>query len=75
MLASVSNKHGKKPEIESPHSSVSTAEKVCRAVTTQHSTTSPQEAEYQQGQTVTVKCDLGHVVNLVSTQCRCALFT
>uniref|UniRef100_A0A3Q4BLB9 Complement component 1, s subcomponent n=1 Tax=Mola mola TaxID=94237 RepID=A0A3Q4BLB9_MOLML len=45
-----------------------TREKVCPAVVTQHSTSSPQQPEYQQGQTVTVTCDLGYVMNTQGTK-------
>lgn len=44
------------------------ADKVCPAVITPHSTVTPQQPEYPQGQTVTVKCKLGYVVNTVSVQ-------
>lgn len=44
------------------------ADKVCPAVVTPHSTATPQQPEYSQGQTVRVTCDLGHVVNTVSVQ-------
>uniref|UniRef100_A0A3B4Z8V7 Complement component 1, s subcomponent n=1 Tax=Stegastes partitus TaxID=144197 RepID=A0A3B4Z8V7_9TELE len=37
--------------------------KVCPAAVTSHSTVSPQRAEHHPGQTVTVTCSVGHVVN------------
>ncbi|XP_045901322.1 complement C1s subcomponent-like isoform X1 [Micropterus dolomieu] len=40
-----------------------TRDKVCPAVVTPHSTVTPQQPEYSQGETVTVTCDLGYVVN------------
>lgn len=44
------------------------ADKVCPAVVTPHSTVTPQQPNFSQGQTVTVACDLGYVVNKVSIQ-------
>ncbi|XP_070690977.1 ovochymase [Pempheris klunzingeri] len=40
-----------------------TRDKVCPVVVTPHSTATPQQPEYHQGQTVTVACDLGFIVN------------
>lgn len=37
--------------------------KVCPAVVSLHSTATPQQADYKQGQTVTVKCEPGYVFN------------
>lgn len=45
-----------------------TRDKVCPAVVTPHSTVTPQQPEYSQGETVTVTCDLGYVVNSQGTQ-------
>lgn len=45
-----------------------TADKTCPTAVTPHSTATPQQAEYLQGQTVTVTCDTGYVVNTVSVQ-------
>ncbi|XP_065813950.1 ovochymase [Labrus bergylta] len=45
-----------------------TRDKVCLAEVTPHSTTSPQQTQYPQDQTVTVTCDLGYVVNTLGTQ-------
>ncbi|XP_039973441.1 complement C1s subcomponent-like [Xiphias gladius] len=45
-----------------------TTDKVCPAVVTSHSTATPQKPEYHQGQTVTVTCDLGYVVNTPGSQ-------
>ncbi|XP_023282098.1 uncharacterized protein LOC111669859 [Seriola lalandi dorsalis] len=42
--------------------------KVCPAVVTSHSTATPHKPEHQPGQTVTVTCDLGHVVNIQGIQ-------
>uniref|UniRef100_A0A3Q1KAJ8 Complement component 1, s subcomponent n=1 Tax=Anabas testudineus TaxID=64144 RepID=A0A3Q1KAJ8_ANATE len=39
-----------------------TKDKVCPAAVSSHSTVSPQKPEYNQGDTVTVKCDIGHVL-------------
>lgn len=44
------------------------ADKTCPTAVTPHSTAAPQQAEYVQGQTVTVTCDIGYVVNNVSVQ-------
>lgn len=52
---------------------VQTAEKVCPAMVTPHSTTSPENPEHHPGQTAIVKCDIGYVVNTVSMQCHHAL--
>ncbi|XP_029958968.1 calcium-dependent serine proteinase [Salarias fasciatus] len=38
-----------------------TRDKVCPAVVTQHSTVTPQKAQYDRGQTVTVKCEVGYI--------------
>ncbi|XP_068591550.1 ovochymase [Cebidichthys violaceus] len=45
-----------------------TRDKVCPAVVTSHSTVTPQQPEYHAGETVTVTCDLGYVVNTQGTQ-------
>ncbi|XP_076592574.1 complement C1s subcomponent [Chaetodon auriga] len=45
-----------------------TRDKVCPAVVTPHSTATPQQPEYHQGQTVAVTCELGYVVNTQGTQ-------
>ncbi|XP_038567056.1 complement C1s subcomponent-like [Micropterus salmoides] len=45
-----------------------TRDKVCPAVVTPHSTVTPQQPEYSQGETVTVTCDLGYVMNSQGTQ-------
>ncbi|XP_068179770.1 ovochymase [Antennarius striatus] len=42
--------------------------KVCPAVVTAHSTATPQQPEYHQGQTVTVSCEPGYVMNIQSTR-------
>ncbi|KAM9353768.1 complement C1s subcomponent [Symphorus nematophorus] len=44
-----------------------TRDKVCPAVVTPHSSVIPQHPEYPRGQIVTVKCDLGYVVNTQGT--------
>ncbi|XP_074539378.1 transmembrane protease serine 9-like [Halichoeres trimaculatus] len=44
-----------------------TRDKVCPAEVTPHSTASPPQAEYHQGQIVTVACKLGYVVNIEGT--------
>ncbi|KAM7383289.1 hypothetical protein PAMP_002956 [Pampus punctatissimus] len=45
-----------------------TRDKVCQAVVTPHSTVTPKQPQYHQGQTVTVTCDLGHEANIKSSQ-------
>ncbi|KAM3613671.1 uncharacterized protein V6R79_003336 [Siganus canaliculatus] len=40
-----------------------TVDKVCPAVVTPHSTVTPQKPEYTRGQTVTVKCNNGYIIN------------
>ncbi|XP_070767920.1 ovochymase-like, partial [Enoplosus armatus] len=45
-----------------------TRDQVCPAAVTPHSTTTPQRPEYPQGETVTVTCDLGYVVNTQGTE-------
>ncbi|KAL6109293.1 c1s [Pungitius sinensis] len=40
-----------------------TRDKVCPAVVTPYSTVTPQQPDYHQGQTVTVTCDLGYILN------------
>ncbi|XP_036930822.1 complement C1s subcomponent-like [Acanthopagrus latus] len=45
-----------------------TQDKTCPTAVTPHSTAAPQQAEYVQGQTVTVTCDIGYVVNNEGTQ-------
>lgn len=45
-----------------------TRDKVCPAVVTSHSTAAPQRAEHHHGQTVTVTCDVGYVVNSQGVQ-------
>ncbi|KAK9513981.1 hypothetical protein VZT92_027474 [Zoarces viviparus] len=44
-----------------------TRDKVCPAVVTSHSTVTPQQPEYLDGETATVTCDLGYVVNTQGT--------
>lgn len=44
------------------------AGKVCPALVTPHSTATPPLAEYRQGQTVTVTCDVGYFASTVSVQ-------
>lgn len=45
-----------------------TTDKVCPTAVTPHSTVTPQQPEYSQGETVTVTCDLGYVANTHGTQ-------
>nr|AIZ96980.1 complement component 1s [Oplegnathus fasciatus] len=45
-----------------------TRDQVCPTVVTPKSTVTPQQPEYPQGQTVTVTCDLGYVVDTQGTQ-------
>lgn len=45
-----------------------TRDKVCPAVVTSHSTVTPAQPEYSQGETVTVTCDLGYIANTQGTQ-------
>ncbi|KAI3360519.1 hypothetical protein L3Q82_002407 [Scortum barcoo] len=45
-----------------------TRDQVCPALVTPHSTATPPQPEYSQGQTVTVTCDLGYVVDTQVTQ-------
>ncbi|XP_018527935.1 complement C1s subcomponent [Lates calcarifer] len=45
-----------------------TTDKLCPPVVTLHSTLAPEKSEYRQGQTVTVTCDQGYVVNIQGVQ-------
>ncbi|XP_041843344.1 complement C1s subcomponent [Melanotaenia boesemani] len=45
-----------------------TRDKVCGPVVTSHSSVTPQNPEYNRGQTVTVNCDVGYVVNTEGTK-------
>jgi len=47
---------------------MSVTDVVCPSVVTSHSTATPQQAEYREGETVTVTCDLGHFLDTVSIQ-------